>query len=126
MEVKKLHRIGEIVYAMSGVGAMLEPMIAWHQAGAVPSDVPTCSHDEVKDSWLIVFKEGRCFCYRPSIPFPEECYAPDAWGSGCEYAIGAMVGGAAKGVNIRAEDAVRVAMICDPHTGGGVMTENLL
>jgi hypothetical protein len=87
-------------------------MIDWHQAGADPKNVPTCSKDD--GITLIVCSNGKCVKYSTELPYPDEVSAPDAWGSGGYYAIGAMKFGAT------AEQAVKVAMECDVYTAGSV------
>lgn len=104
---------------------MIGPMIDWHQAGAKPSDVPKCGDDDANNTRLIVFRDGKCHTYKASVPFPEEAAAPDAWGAGCYFAIGAMVAGIMTGNPVNAETAVRVAIRCNVDTGGEVNVEEL-
>lgn len=123
--VKKIRRVGDTVYALTGQASMFGPMIAWHQAGAHPDSVPKCSDDDANNSGLMVFKDGRCLRYKAAVPFPEEVFAPDAWGAGCYFAIGAMVAGDVTGNPISAETAVKVAIRCNSDTGGDVMVEEV-
>lgn len=118
---RKLYRDGDIVYAFSGCTPLFKPMREWHKNGADPKTAPSCEDkDSLSNSALIVFEKGTCKLYRPTLPYPEDIDAPDAWGSGADFAIGAMVDGAS------ARRAVEVASICNPDTGGEINVEELL
>jgi hypothetical protein len=114
---QKLKMRGQEVFALSGEAALFEPMIEWYLAGANPKEVPTGTPGHT--SSLVVFKAGRCFSYKTTLPYPDEFFAPDAWGSGQDFAIGAMKGGA------DAKRAVEIAIDCNPHTGGKVQAIDL-
>ena len=92
-------------------------MVTWYLNGADADKVPSVK-DEGRGC-LIVFTNGRCFTYVTASPHADECFAPDAWGSGYQYAIGAMKAGA------DARRAVEVAIDCDVETGGRVQTVDL-
>lgn len=108
--VQKIKVRGSVAYACTGHGALFDPMIVWFEMGAKPEDKPKVSDD--KNACLLVFSDGKCRAYKSDLPYPEELFGPDAWGSGAEYAIGAMRAGAS------AEHAVRIAIECDVYSGG--------
>lgn len=112
----KIRRVRETVYACTGSFSLFEPMIAWHQSGADPKDLPVAKNESLV---LIVFHEGRCLCFRNDEPYPDESFAPDAWGDGYQYAIGAMKNGA------DARRAVETAIECAVYTRGDITVENL-
>lgn len=118
-KVSKLERRGGVVYACTGTAPLFGPMIKWvEEDGADPEKKPKIPDE--KATTLLVFKDGKCFAYRTDIPYPEEMAAPDAWGSGAEFAIGAMRAGAT------AKRAVEIAIACDVHSGGPVQVIDLL
>lgn len=91
-----------------------ERFLAWLRAGADPAkwtgDKPECRALMVKPS-------GEVFLASDSVhfsgPITSDCYAI---GSGCDFAMGAMLAGASS------EEAVRIACRLDPHCGEPVMT----
>jgi hypothetical protein len=116
--VQKLRVRDGIVFACTGSGALFEPMIQWYLAGKDPEKVPPCGDDH-KGTTLIVFtSEGACF-YKLDMPHPEELSAPDAWGAGADFAIGAMEVGA------DAKTAVEAALRRETYTGGPVQVIDL-
>lgn len=112
----KICRIGETVYAGTGSASLFNPMIKWHHGGADPKDLPVAKNETLT---LIVFERDRCFTFRSDEPYPDESFAPDAWGGGYQYAIGAMKNGA------DARRAVEVAIECVSCTGGEITVESL-
>lgn len=108
----KIRRVGDRVYAVTGSAPLVQPMIEWHQKGAKPADIPQVKGDSY--CRLIVFEKGRCYLYTSEIPYPDEYFAPNAWGSGDDFAIGAMHAGA------DAKRAIEIAIVCNPDTGGDV------
>lgn len=113
----KLKRKGNVVYACTGTAPLFDPMIKWVEDGADPEKRPKISDE--KATTLLVFRDGKCFAYRTDVPYPEEMSAPDAWGSGAEFAIGAMRAGASPA------QAVEIAIVCDVHSGGPVQVIDL-
>jgi hypothetical protein len=108
------------VYAITGYFAWFDAWIAWHKAGCDPHATPVCKYDPQNTGNFIVFEAGRCFLYSMELPYPDEQFAPTAFGSGRKYAIGAMLWGAS------AKDAVGVAIHADPGSGGPVQVIDLL
>jgi hypothetical protein len=117
--VQKLRVRNGIVFAMTGSGPLFDPMIEWYLKGADPKAVPECG-DEHKGTALIVFKPDGAAFYKPSMPYPDEVSAPDAWGAGADFAIGAMEVGA------DAKTAVEAAIRREAYTGGPVQVIDLL
>lgn len=114
---REIKRIDDTVYALVGSAALFDPFIKWYRDGADPYD-PLCVEKDDTTA-LLVFQDGQCLMYKTNIPYPDELHAPDAWGSGCEYAIGAMMAGA------DAKRAVEIAAVCNPGTGGEICVEVL-
>lgn len=105
---------GEVL-AWTGEQDSGEMMAAWYADGADPKKWPSCQND--KDLWcrLIVFgTDGKVKTYeRQPVAFAMED-ATMAWGSGRDYAIGAM----AKGAD--ALEAVQIACRFDNGCGMGI------
>lgn len=90
-------------------------LMEWYQNGAVFSDYPVATQKEDNlFARLIVVKDRKVFTYETlcyGIPMVDPFFA---WGSGRDFAIGAM----AKGAN--AAEAIIVASRFDSDTGMGV------
>lgn len=114
---EKLVRRGQEVFAFAGSAPLFAPMIEWYLAGADAQKCPKDADDG--SSALIVFKEGRCFQYILETPYPEELFAPDAFGAGSDFAIGAIKAGAS------VHRAIEIASECTPHTGGAIQVIDL-
>lgn len=114
MPAKKLARRGECVYAIAGWSAWFEAWIKWHEDGANPHCVPPSGVAADDSGNFLIFAEGRAFSCSAKMPYLRESGAPDAWGSGCDFAIGAMRNGA------DARRAVEIAIECTPSCGGSV------
>ncbi len=110
---QKLKRVGNTVYAFTGMWPYFQPMVDWHQAGADPEKLPSKFRDD-ENGTLVVFKDGRCFVYGTKYPYADEHFAPAAWGSGEDFAIAILaVGGTPR-------QAIETASLLDVYTGGGV------
>lgn len=110
---QKLRVVGDTVYGMTGAFALFDPLVAWHRAGAVPDQFPNLYGET--DWTLIVIDGGDAVFYGPT-PYPDASKAapPQAWGSGWEVAMGALLAGKS------AAEAVVIAMEVDLATGGKV------
>ncbi len=62
---------------------------------------------------IFIEENGKCFKYQ-SLLVPFEVRVPQAIGSGCEFAMGAMIAGKT------AKEAVEIAIELDPYSGGDV------
>jgi ATP-dependent protease HslVU (ClpYQ) peptidase subunit len=113
---KKIIQKNGIVFAGTGTLVLLKPMIKWYFEGADPKECPCSGKDEFT---LLVFRNGKVLYYRTETPYAAEFAAPDAWGSGAEFAIGAMHAGA------DARRAVEIAAICNTHTGRDIISVDL-
>jgi hypothetical protein len=109
----KLIRVADTVYGFTGTWAYFGPMVEWHLAGADPAKLPVGPNED-DTTTLIVFKDGRCFTYDHKVPYPDEHFAPAAWGTGADFAITIL---AANGIPIQ---AVEVASMLDVFSGNGV------
>lgn len=109
------------VYAFTGDFAAFEPAIQWHATGAAPKNVPQHWPEQGGGWTLIVIqysdrrKELTLTAYQAKIPYPVEYPFPQAFGSGCEYALGAMDAGATP------LGAVQIAAHRNVHTGGEIV-----
>ena len=119
--VQKIEVRDGAVYAVTGAASLHKPLIDWvHEHGADPAKKPSV-HNDLQDTCVIVWKEGRCFSYDLKSPYPVEAFAPDAWGCGtaAHHAIGAMDSG------IDAKTAVERAIIRNTCVGGPVQVIDL-
>lgn len=114
----KLREKGARVYAITGFFSWFDAWIKWYEDGADPKDTPICKYNDPPGEFL-VFEDGRCFMFSTQLPYPDEQFAPDAFGSGSKYAIGAMLYGAT------AKEAVECAVKVDPGSGGPVQVIDL-
>jgi hypothetical protein len=85
-----------LAFALTGFPAHREQWIAWYMNGQNKEDLPQtpCSHDF--GGWFIVLREGEQPLLRVcslETPYLVEAGVPDAWGSGGEIALGAMLAG---------------------------------
>jgi ATP-dependent protease HslVU (ClpYQ) peptidase subunit len=116
----KIIRRENMVFALTGISSLFEPMIDWYLKGAAPKECPRpLSENSSSFSILIIFKEGKAFKVSSNIPYPEEVFAPDAWGSGGVWAVGALKAGA----DVRR--AVEIAIECDTSSGGEIQVMDL-
>jgi hypothetical protein len=116
------------VYCITGFSAWFDAWIRWFETPALsgvtpaPECAPKWTGGDRDQGNFIVFdrQDGRCWQFGCDLPYPQECVAPAAWGSGESYAMGAMKAGA------DAERAVGVAMECDVFSGGDIVVMNLM
>lgn len=97
------------VYACAGVFALFRPFIDWHRDGADARLYP--GRDGVI---LIALHHGAPEVFCNDTPYPQPVDLIDAWGTGCEFAIGAMLGGKT------APEAVAIAIQANQSSGGNV------
>lgn len=112
----KLKRLkgGAVVAGTADFGAF-GMMVRWFEQGADAASYPKCQED--KEDWarlivawphgLVEVYERQPVAYKVEDPFM-------AWGSGRDYAMGAMARGAT------AREAVEIAMRFDHHCGMGI------
>lgn len=108
-QVRKIARVRNAVCAFTGsvAGGLL--LLEWYGDGAEPGEFPRLRADGFAE--LVVVREGKCLHFE-STHMPSEVQAPAAWGTGREYALGALAAGAT------ARQAVQIAARYDALTGG--------
>ncbi len=90
--VKLLVKCG-IVFGLSGTPGMLDVCADWFLEGAKPRTMPEIKHPDGFS--FMVFRIGEPALYfHHMVPYGYAAGAPDAWGSGGDFAIGAMLWGA--------------------------------
>jgi hypothetical protein len=119
LPVVKIREHNGIVYGLTGYPAWFDAWIDWHQKGADPNNTPKCTFAGDNTGNFLVFQEGKAFVCYYQLPYLQEAGAPDAWGSGAEFAIGAMKAGAS------ARQAVEITIECNPDCGGPVQVIDL-
>lgn len=112
--VYKMKRVNGIVYSISGYNAWLDAWIKWHQDGCDPANPPRTTLPSGETGTFQAFVGELCFSCTHALPYMQQIDAPDAWGSGYQYAIGAMLHGAT------AIEAVEAAIKADAYSGGPV------
>jgi hypothetical protein len=117
LHCKKITHDGGKVYAVSGVMALIEPLVEWYKAGHDPKNTPVCTSDS---KWsLIVRDDGQWYLCTSDAPYPDVMELPAAIGTGCDYALGAMYAGATT------KEAVEIACRLDSRTGGTIQVVNI-
>ena len=119
--VEKIEVRDGVVYAVTGAAGLHKQLIDWvHEHSADPEKKPSV-HEQHQDTAVVVFRDGRCFSYDLKMPYPVECFAPDAWGCGTAtyLAIGAMKYGA------DAKAATEIAIESSTCVGGPVQVIDL-
>jgi hypothetical protein len=111
LQYEKIRAVNGSVYATSGDAGMLDPLIAWSEAGAAAKDVP----QKYGDGWsfLVISREGRKL-YTSGCPYPTPVPKEFTLGSGGDYARGAMRAGKSPA------EAVAIAIELDAASGGTI------
>lgn len=117
-EPKVVERNG-VIYATTGFWGLLPAWIDWHLAGANPKETPVHGHTDNDVGSFVVIMDGRRFVYSMIIPYPIEEFPPVAFGSGQEFAMGAMLAGA------DARRAAEIAANVDAGCGGPIQVIDL-
>lgn len=116
---RKLVVQGGYIFAICGVSAMQQPLIDWHLSGAKPDDVPKCTDDT---GWsLLVWGPGlddRVY-YASACVYPSRFPKVWAYGSGGDFAMGALKAG------VSAQRAIEIACEMNIHTGGEIQVVNI-
>lgn len=117
---KKMLRIGEMVVAWTGVVCHGLQLVDWWRNGAIKEEWPACQADESTWARLIVVEaSGRLFFYEQEPVKQEVLDDFIAFGSGRDFAMGAMAHGAS------AKEAVEIASRFNIECGLGVDVEIL-
>lgn len=105
-----------LVLATTGDAAAGRIMVEWFNAGADLSHYPDCqAKGEDYNATLIVAHHEGCYFYGANPHLVEVRDPFMAWGSGRDFAMGAMARGATAG------EAVEVACRFDAYSGHGVV-----
>jgi hypothetical protein len=120
MPAKKIIRRGQFAYGITGFSGWFEAWIKWHESGADPANIPASGVAPGDSGNFLVFDGGKAFICSAKVPYLQEIGAPDAWGCGADFAIGAMHAGA------DAKEAVEITIACTPRCGGAVDVIELL
>ncbi len=107
------------LYAHVGRMANFAAWIEWYIAGHDPLKLPAASEDDCFLVFQRTLKDEQHKAYTPKTPYGEIIDEPDAWGSGGDYAIGALDAG------LNAYAACVVACGRDKSSGNGVMVADL-
>lgn len=104
------------VYAITGSQPLGMAAIDWHMAGATPGSQPGAGGNI---EWSLIVIEGTAPIrsvtkYTSAVPYPDVYPIPQAFGSGCEYAMGALLHGASP------REAVEIAAKLNSKTGGAI------
>lgn len=109
----RLHS-GEIC-AWTGQADHGEALFAWYVRGAKQEDYPAFQSTPDWTRFIVVSGQTHCKVYEQT-PFPISEYAPCAWGSGRDFALGALAMGA---------DAIKsVEIACQFSVGCGLPVES--
>jgi ATP-dependent protease HslVU (ClpYQ) peptidase subunit len=109
---RKIVRVDGLIYALCGRTSALRPLVRWHQDGADPDTVP-----KVGGEWGLVVidpNQPHAHYYHNDALFPSFVPYPCAFGTGEQFARGAMLAGADP------RRAVEIAAECDVNTGGTI------
>lgn len=114
---KKLTVIDGVCIAGSGLSHQVNDFVDWWKKGRDQNSAPSVTESTI----AIIHHDGRIeeyFEHCIGRPF-DELDPPMAWGSGCEYALGAMLAGA------DAKRAVEIACERDVTCGGDIQVVTL-
>lgn len=118
--VRKLHRIENVVVAMTGNTDHCEALLAWFRAGRPVEKFPESQKHDSNYACAVFAYQGRIFTIDQT-PYPAEMLAPfGALGVGRDFAIGALAAGA------DAVTAVKIACEWGDGCGGPILSEKYL
>jgi hypothetical protein len=103
-----------VLYASTGAAGWLDEWIAWDIQGAKASERPWTALAPHYTGVIIRVMDGACHMLTPEHPYWLPCEPGDAWGSGADFAIGAMEAG------YDAMNATTVAVRRDTGCGGAI------
>lgn len=98
------------LFGFTGKEAIFKPAIVWYLGGADPDKIP-----KAKDWGLYVFTLQGVDRFTDESPYADRFPYPCAFGSGRDYAMGAMLAGASP------KKAVEIAALLDVYTGGVIL-----
>lgn len=109
---------GGRLYALAGTQALFPALIEWHHAGAKPADAPAKT-DGLRWSLLVADGPQSVVGYADHCPYADRVTFPFAFGSGQDFATGAMEAGATPA------EAVAIACRRDIRSGGEIMVVDI-
>lgn len=114
-ETKLLYR-GSVVYASSGPTAWFRAWVDWCEAGSDPNgQLPVTGLEGHQGGFIRLDLQSRvCEMLDFRLPYFSPAPTPWSWGSGGDYALGALA------VGVTAMEAVRAAIRWDVNSGGDV------
>ena len=111
IDATKLYKIKGVVYGFAGTPSIYIKYVEWVKLGRPEDDKP-----DTEDKWSVIYIVDGTIWYEHHTLIPIKVGYPYATGSGCKYAMGAMLAGATPG------QAVKIAIKLDSDTGGKVRT----
>ena len=118
-KTKKIFQVGKYILGFSGDEDKVQQLLAWYKDGCKYEDWPKFQEDKERWTRMIIASTEGVFMYEQT-PYPMPILADfTAWGSGRDFAIGAMEMGA------DARRAVEVANIHSTGCGFGVESYSL-
>ena len=104
---------GHVGLSCGSISSQVTRFFDWVRAGCPEGGFSPSP--EVKAEYIVFYPDGRCFQFDPGGPMEIKLNRGIyAWGSGEQFALGAMAYGAS------AYDAIKVAMQFDCWTGGDI------
>ena len=118
-DAEKIRQAHGRIYGVTGCGSLTDELIKWHNKGADPANPPIYKGDR---GWgLLVVQTDGLFFYTNDVPhaMSDEYKYPIAFGSGQNWALGAMMAGKS------AREAVEIACKLDTGSGGKITSMNI-
>lgn len=112
-DAPKIVKAGDVFYASTGPSAWFNAWVEWAGAGSNVNDLPVTGLEGHQGGFIRLDAEG-CEMLDFRLPYFSPAHAAWAWGSGADFALGAIDAGAT------AMEAVRAAMSRDMNSGGAV------
>lgn len=114
---RKMAVRGGRIYALAGAGGMMNALIDWVETGASPNNMPPVSDKSSGFAILVIGPDpsDRVF-YSDVCPYPQPVPPVFAFGSGADFALGAMHAG------LSPEEAIGMVIRhrLNVHTGGEI------
>lgn len=107
------------LYGITGCLSNFVAWIKWFEVGANPEKLPAASDNDCFLVFHRSLEKHQHRAYRAKTPYGELIDERDAWGSGCDFAIGALDAG------LSARDCVIIASGRDKSSGNGVLAYDL-
>ncbi len=119
-DTKKLIVDGQHIYGITGDYPIFDAAVKWYLEGAKPGEQPKASSEKNGGGWsFLVFKPDHVVSFTDDMPYADTFPYPAAFGSGNDYAMGAMYAGKSS------QEAVQIAAKLTITTGGIISVFNL-